>query len=74
MMKFKTDNGGGVWMTFDNGWTVSIQSVGAGSAEIAAWQGGNAMYEFEDGEIFRKYVRMDDIADFIQFIKNKDRF
>jgi len=78
---FEINGTGGVWMTFSNGWTVSIQSgIGSHSTdtsvEIAAWPDGedSEMMEFADGDVIKGFVQMDEVADFIQFIKNKDGF
>lgn len=73
----------GISMTFENGYTISIQ-FGFGNycenkflskdnskdVEIAYFKGDGDLISFEDGDQVKGYVSMDELADYIQMVKN----
>jgi hypothetical protein len=71
----------GFHMTFENGWTVSVQfgksnyvsdrsNTGTSpDVEIAAWDENDNWYEFEDGQNIKGWVKSDEVADFIAMVK-----
>lgn len=76
----KTDWNTGFQMTFENGWTVSVQ-WGKGNyisnrncgdtsdtAEIAAWDENDKWYRF-DHDVVKGWCKADEVADFIAMVK-----
>ena len=73
----------GFTMTFDNGWTVSVQFGRANyadnrrggnqskTAEIAAWDQNDDWYKFENDSV-KGWRTPDEVADFIAMIKAKE--
>ena len=69
----------GFHMKFENGWTVSVQwgknnycDSGGLTAEIAAWDSNRDWHYFEEvGNGVKGWATADEVADFIQEIKNK---
>lgn len=79
-----TKKGKGIHMTFENGWTVSIQAgrsnystqmespdgvTRASKVEIAAWDASGEWYVFKDGQEVSGHQTPDEVADFISMIK-----
>ena len=54
----------------DVGPTVSTVGHQSNDAEIAAWDKNGNWYKFSNGEQVKGWQSADEIADFIQFIKN----
>lgn len=82
MLKLNKDNGfNGFQMTFENGWTVSVQfgkfnyadlepntPSSAYTAEIAAWDATGNWFEFSDGDKVKGHCTPDKVAEFIHQI------
>ena len=85
---FRISSGKGFQMTFENGWTVSVQ-FGNGNycenrfatdhergesvdAEIAAWDKNNVWHDFGHDTVMG-WCTADQVADFIAEIKGKPR-
>ena len=74
----------GFHMTFENGWTVSVQfgknnyasnkqhTDESPDAEIAAWDKDGNWYHFKNGDDVFGYEKTDDVAEFIAMIAAKD--
>ena len=72
----------GFQMTFENGWTVSVQfgkinyisdreNIGDSiDAEIAAWDKDGNWYSFDGHQNVKGWVKPDEVADFIVKIKS----
>lgn len=85
MFKVMSDNyHKGFHMTFENGWTVSVQfgknnyasnkqnTDESHDAEIAAWDKDGNWYRFNNGDDVFGYEKTDDVAEFIAMIAAKD--
>lgn len=84
MFKINQQTIAGFQMTFDNGWTVSVQwgggtysenhysdfrsGVDSPNAEIAAWDKDGNWHSFGEDNV-KGWQTADQVADFIQYIK-----
>lgn len=79
---FSINQNKGFTMTFSNDWTVSVQfsefnychndidGDDSKEAEIAAWDKNNKWYDFGSDTV-QGYCSADEVANFINLIKNK---
>lgn len=82
----KDDFHNGFQITFENGWTASVQFswcnycsnqhkknhtiYSSSDAEIAAWDENGAWYQFDENNTVKGWCKPDEVADFIAMVKN----